>query len=98
MDLSFISLKKVLPAAWPRVRAGGLLIALVKPQFEATKAEASAGRGVIRDDVIQQRVLDEVRTFALAELPGAKLFGEMPSPLLGGDGNREFLLGLRKGA
>jgi 23S rRNA (cytidine1920-2'-O)/16S rRNA (cytidine1409-2'-O)-methyltransferase len=97
LDLAFISLTKVLPSAWSRLRPGGRLVALVKPQFEATRAEASAGRGVIRDSAVQERVLAEVRAFALAQLPGATLLGAMPSPLLGGDGNREFLLGLNKG-
>jgi 23S rRNA (cytidine1920-2'-O)/16S rRNA (cytidine1409-2'-O)-methyltransferase len=96
MDVSFISLTKVLPAAWARVRPGGILIALVKPQFEATKAEASAGKGVIRDRAIHSRVLNDIKSFCATELPGASLFGEMESPLRGGDGNVEFLLGLRK--
>jgi 23S rRNA (cytidine1920-2'-O)/16S rRNA (cytidine1409-2'-O)-methyltransferase len=96
LDLAFISLTKVLPAAWSRLRSLGHLVALVKPQFEATRAEASAGRGIIRDPAVQARVLGEIRAFALGQLAGAVLLGEMPSPLLGGDGNREFLLGLRK--
>ncbi len=96
MDLSFISLKSVLPAVWPFLRPGGVLVALVKPQFEAGKAEADKGRGVIRDEAVRQAVLDGVRAFALAELPGAQLIGEMDSPLAGADGNREFLLGLKK--
>ncbi len=96
MDLSFISLRTVLPAVWPCLRRGGTLIALVKPQFEAGKAEADKGRGVIRDPAVQQAVLVEVTAFALAELPGAELVGTMDSPITGGDGNREFLLGLRK--
>lgn len=96
MDLSFISLKSVLPAVWPFLRAGGTLVALVKPQFEAGKTEADKGRGVIRDEAVRQAVLDGVRTFALAELPGAQLIGETDSPLAGADGNREFLLGLKK--
>ncbi len=96
MDLSFISLRKVLPAVWPLVRAGGTLVALVKPQFEAGKAEADKGRGVIRDVAVQAAVLADVTAFALAALPGATLLGTMDSPITGGDGNREFLLGLRK--
>ncbi|HTB79992.1 MAG TPA: TlyA family RNA methyltransferase [Opitutaceae bacterium] len=96
MDLSFISLKSVLPAVWPFLRAGGTLVALVKPQFEAGKAEADKGRGVIRDETVRQAVLAGVRAFALAELPRAQLIGEMDSPLAGADGNREFLLGLKK--
>jgi 23S rRNA (cytidine1920-2'-O)/16S rRNA (cytidine1409-2'-O)-methyltransferase len=96
MDLSFISLKAVLPAVWPFLRPGGLLIALVKPQFEAGKAEADKGHWVIRDPAVQTAVLNTVTTFALAGLPGATLLGSMDSPLTGADGNREFLLGLRK--
>jgi 23S rRNA (cytidine1920-2'-O)/16S rRNA (cytidine1409-2'-O)-methyltransferase len=98
MDLSFISLKAVLPAVWRFLRPGGLLVALVKPQFEAGKAEADKGRGVIRDPAVQAEVLTGVTTFALRELPGAVLLGSMTSPLTGADGNREFLLGLRKTA
>ncbi len=98
MDLAFISLRAVLPAVWPLLRAGGTLVALVKPQFEAGKAEADKGRGVIRDPAVQQAVLAGVTAFALAELPHAALIGTMDSPIAGGDGNREFLLGLRKGA
>ena len=97
MDLSFISLRTVLPAVWPRLRPGGILIALVKPQFEAGKAEADKGRGVIRDTAVQQAALDRVREAALA-LPEAKLIGAIDSPLTGADGNREFLLGVRKEA
>jgi 23S rRNA (cytidine1920-2'-O)/16S rRNA (cytidine1409-2'-O)-methyltransferase len=96
MDLSFISLKTVLPPIWSFLRPGGLLIALVKPQFEAGKAEADKGRGVIRDPAVQAEVLAGVTAFALHELPGAILLGSMASPLTGADGNREFLLGLQK--
>jgi len=96
MDLSFISLKTVLPAVWPFLRPGGLLVALVKPQFEAGKSEADKGRGVIRDPTVQAGVLADITAFALRDLPGAILFGSVPSPLAGADGNREFLLGLRK--
>ncbi|HWA84767.1 MAG TPA: TlyA family RNA methyltransferase [Opitutus sp.] len=96
MDLSFISLKTVLPAVWPFLRTGDPLIALVKPQFEAGRSEADKGRGVIRDPVVQAATLAGVRDFALAELPGAQLAGTMDSPIAGGDGNREFLLCLRK--
>lgn len=96
MDLSFISLKTVLPAAWPFVRPGGILIALIKPQFEAGKAEADRGRGVIRDPAVQEAARADVCSFALAELPGATMLGVMNSPLAGADGNREYLLGLKK--
>ena len=96
MDLSFISLKAVLPAVWPHLRAGGTLVALVKPQFEAGKAEVDKGRGVIRSAAVQDATLASVRDFALAELPGARLVGTMDSPITGADGNREFLLCLAK--
>ena len=96
MDLSFISLKSVLPAVWPFLRPGGTLIALVKPQFEAGKTEVDRGQGIIRDDLVRQRVLAEVRGFTLHELAGAELLGEMECPVAGADGNREFLLGLTK--
>jgi len=96
MDLSFISLRSVLPAVWPLLRAGGTLIALVKPQFEAGKTEVDKGRGVIRDTAVQDAVLAAIRDFALARLPAAHLVGTMDSPITGTDGNREFLLCLGK--
>lgn len=96
MDLSFISLKAVLPAVWMLLRSGGTLVALVKPQFEAGKAEADKGRGVIRDPSVQAAALAGVREFALTTLAGAQLVGTMDSPITGGDGNREFLLCLRR--
>lgn len=96
MDLSFISLTKVLPAVWQFLESEGILIALVKPQFEAEKHEVDAGRGIIRDEAVQERVLSQIENFALKELPGAKLIGKMDSPIKGTDGNREFLLGLQR--
>jgi len=96
MDLSFISLKAVLPAVWAFLRPGGVLVALVKPQFEAGKKEADKGRGVIRDASVQEAALASVRDFALARLPGAHLEGSMDSPIEGAEGNREFLLCLRR--
>jgi|GEM_PF-15939 len=97
MDLSFISLCSVLPAVWSFVQEGtGVLVALVKPQFEAGKAEVDKGRGVIRDAAVQEAALAKVRDFALAELPAAELVGHIDSPIKGADGNREFLLALRK--
>lgn len=96
VDLSFISLRLVLPAVWPFLRPGAVLIALVKPQFEAGKGAADKGQGVIRDAAVQAAVLADVTAFALARLAGAELIGTMESPLRGAEGNREFLLGLRK--
>ena len=96
MDLSFISLTVVLPAIWPLLRTGGVLVALVKPQFEAGKADVDKGQGVIRDPAVQDAALARVRDFARAELPKAELMGTIDSPITGTDGNREFLLALRK--
>ena len=97
IDVSFISLKIILPAVWPFARTdGGILIALVKPQFEAGKTEVDKGRGVLRDRVLQDAILADITAYAQRELPAATLIGSMDSPITGADGNREFLLGLRK--
>jgi len=95
IDVSFISLRSILPSAWPLLKTGGVLVALVKPQFEAGKAEADKGHGVIRDPAVHQRVLTDV-TACAAALPAANVLGTMDSPLTGADGNREFLIALRK--
>lgn len=90
-DLSFISLTVVAPVlAGPLLAPGGDLVLLVKPQFEAGRAEASRGKGVIRDPVIWRRTL-----FAVAsalEACGAAIMGVMASPVPGPAGNTEFLL------
>ncbi len=96
MDLSFISLRKILPATWPFVCPSGVLIALIKPQFEAGKAAVDKGRGIIRDAALQEQIRDDICDFALTELTGAKLIGVIDSPITGTDGNREFLMGLQK--
>jgi 23S rRNA (cytidine1920-2'-O)/16S rRNA (cytidine1409-2'-O)-methyltransferase len=95
MDLSFISLNLILPVAWQRVGQGGHLVALIKPQFEATKAEADKGRGIIKDPAIHARVV-EALTVTGAGLPGATVLGVIPSPIEGGEGNKEFLIGLKR--
>jgi 23S rRNA (cytidine1920-2'-O)/16S rRNA (cytidine1409-2'-O)-methyltransferase len=95
-DLSFISLRTVAPALLACAAPGADLVLLVKPQFEAGRAEASRGRGVIRDPEVRSRVLEEV-SGALAAL-GAAIMGTMESPLKGADGNVELLLHARKGA
>jgi 23S rRNA (cytidine1920-2'-O)/16S rRNA (cytidine1409-2'-O)-methyltransferase len=93
-DLSFISLRTVLPAL---LRLGPSdLVVLVKPQFEAGREDAAKGRGVIRDPAVWQRVLDDVR--AAAATQGAAMMGVMPSPITGAQGNVEFLAHLRPGS
>ena len=94
-DLSFISLRTVLPAVLPLGREGADVVLLVKPQFEAGREEAARGRGVIVDPVVWRRVLGEVAS-ALVDA-GAAIMGAMASPLTGADGNVEFLLHARVG-
>jgi 23S rRNA (cytidine1920-2'-O)/16S rRNA (cytidine1409-2'-O)-methyltransferase len=96
LDLSFISLRKVIPVAWQLLDQGGHLIALVKPQFEATKKEADKSRGVICDSTIHDRIINELKEFIVAELPDSYLFGIEESSIKGAKGNKEFLLGLRR--
>jgi len=95
VDCSFISLKKILPPAAPLVKTGGRMVALIKPQFEAGKAEADKGRGVITDAAIHERVLNELREFVAAEA-GLCWRGVVQSPLLGPAGNKEFLALIEK--
>ncbi len=95
IDCSFISLRKILPAAVALLRSSGKIIALVKPQFEAGKAEADKGAGVIRDPAIHRRVLEELAGF-VAGLAGVRWHGATESPLVGPAGNKEFLVLLEK--
>jgi 23S rRNA (cytidine1920-2'-O)/16S rRNA (cytidine1409-2'-O)-methyltransferase len=96
IDCSFISLRKILPAAVGLLAVAGRIIALVKPQFEAGKAEADKGEGVITDPVIHARVLAELESFVAAELPSIAWRGVTESPLLGPAGNKEFLVLLER--
>ena len=96
MDLSFISLKKVLPNVWNFLEPDGVLIALVKPQFEAEKDEVDLGKGIIKNEAIHNRVLNDIIEFSLSELESSELIGSIPSPIKGTDGNVEFLIGLLK--
>jgi len=94
-DCSFISLKKILPPAVPLLKPDGRIIALVKPQFEAGKAEADKGRGVITDAAVHERVLAELQDFVTAQA-GLCWRGVVQSPLLGPAGNKEFLALIEK--
>jgi 23S rRNA (cytidine1920-2'-O)/16S rRNA (cytidine1409-2'-O)-methyltransferase len=91
VDCSFISLRRILPPVPGLLRPGGHILALVKPQFEAGKAEADRGAGVISDPAVHARVLTELEAFVHAELPTLRWLGHVESPLLGPAGNREFL-------
>jgi 23S rRNA (cytidine1920-2'-O)/16S rRNA (cytidine1409-2'-O)-methyltransferase len=89
-DLSFISLRLVLPALLGLAAPGATLVPLVKPQFEAGRDAAAKGRGIIRDPAIWRQVLDDVAGALRAA--GATIMGGMVSPIHGADGNVEFLL------
>ena len=91
IDCSFISLRKILGPAVALLRPSGKILALIKPQFEAGKAEADKGKGVITDPAIHERVLNELREFTLLQL-GLVWRGVTESPLLGPAGNKEFLV------
>ncbi len=95
VDCSFISLRQILPSAISLLDRAGEIVALIKPQFEAGKAEADRGAGVISDPAVHERVIRELEQFATAEL---RLLwrGVTQSPLLGPAGNKEFLVHLEK--
>ena len=95
IDCSFISLRNILPAAIALLQPDGKIVALVKPQFEAGKAEADKGRGVISDPLVHERVLSELRAFVGAQ-SGLRWQGVVESPLLGPAGNKEFLALIEK--
>ncbi len=88
-DLSFISLKLVIPTLVELAKPGASMLLLIKPQFEAGRQEASKNRGVITDPVIHERVIQEVRSAALSV--GAVMLGVMESPVTGSAGNLEFV-------
>jgi 23S rRNA (cytidine1920-2'-O)/16S rRNA (cytidine1409-2'-O)-methyltransferase len=98
MDLSFISLKLILPVVWDFLEPGGRLIALIKPQFEAGKEEADRFKGVITDTAIRERIRDDILAFAQASLPGSGLVGWCESPISGMNGNLEYLAGWTRNA
>jgi 23S rRNA (cytidine1920-2'-O)/16S rRNA (cytidine1409-2'-O)-methyltransferase len=89
VDVSFISLKLVLPVALALAQTPAQLVALIKPQFEAGRAALK--KGIVRDAAVHAAVCDDIAAF-VASL-GWRVIGVMPSPIAGGDGNAEFLLG-----
>jgi len=93
LDLSFISLEKVVPAVADVVKSGGWLIALVKPQFEAVRWQVGKG-GLIKDPRVHAEILGRFVCWAVDRNFG--LEGLTPSPILGAEGNREFFVLLRK--
>jgi 23S rRNA (cytidine1920-2'-O)/16S rRNA (cytidine1409-2'-O)-methyltransferase len=89
IDVSFISLRLVLPAVAKLLAPRARLVALVKPQFETKRSALK--KGVLRDEALQRQICAEMAEF-VADL-GFAVSGPIPSPIEGGDGNREFLLG-----
>ena len=93
IDVSFISLRLVLPPVAALLAPGGWIVALIKPQFEAGRLEVSRGGGVISDPLVHQRVLQEILSF-VQELGTLAAHGLILSPIAGRDGNHEYLLWL----
>ena len=95
VDVSFISLTVIIPVLVTLCQPGSPMVLLVKPQFEAGRAEVSRGRGVITDPAIHDRVRAEVA--AALVTAGCDVLAWMDSPILGGEGNRELLVHARTG-
>jgi 23S rRNA (cytidine1920-2'-O)/16S rRNA (cytidine1409-2'-O)-methyltransferase len=91
VDVSFISLKLVLPALDRLLRRPAALVALIKPQFEAGKSNVK--KGIVRDAAVHVAVCDDIAAFAAAL--GWQVAGVIRSPIEGGEGNKEFLMGAR---
>lgn len=94
VDVSFISLKLVLPAALALAAPDCRLVALIKPQFEAGREQVQKGRGIVRDPAVHVAVCDEIASFV--GTLGCIVEAMLTSPITGGDGNREFLLVARR--
>ncbi len=92
-DASFVSLRIVLPPAFALAGPRAGLVALIKPQFEAGRAALK--KGIVRDPEIQAAVCRDISAFVAGA--GWAILGMAPSPIAGGDGNLEFLLGARRG-
>ena len=93
-DVSFISQRQVLPPALALAEAGAFGVILVKPQFEVGRAGVGKG-GIVRDSAVAARSAEDLAAW-LAGQPGWTVDGIVPSPIRGGDGNREFLIGCRR--
>ncbi len=90
-DVSFISAMKALPAALARADKGAWLVVLVKPQFEAGRAAVGKG-GIVRDEAVQRQTVETVIGWLETEM-GWRVLGAIESPITGGDGNQEYLVG-----
>ena len=95
-DVSFIGLEKVLPAPLALTAPGARLIALVKPQFEVGKGQVGKG-GIVRDPALHAEVCGRIQAW-LDALPDWRVLGLTESPILGADGNKEFLIAAARGS
>jgi 23S rRNA (cytidine1920-2'-O)/16S rRNA (cytidine1409-2'-O)-methyltransferase len=89
IDVSFISLEKVIPSVIPFLNAGGGIVALIKPQFEVGKGQVGKG-GIVRDEAAREAARDRIAAFIAGQ--GFEVKGVIPSPITGQDGNVEFLM------
>ncbi len=96
IDVSFISLTLILPPAFELLRPDGVILPLIKPQFELRREEVGRG-GVVRDAALHARAVEKIHAFVTGQ-PGAAWSGCIESPILGGEGNKEFLACLRASA
>lgn len=94
VDVSFISVTKLLGPVLQLAASGAWMVVLVKPQFEVGRENVGGG-GIVRDEAARQGALQTVRDWIAAQ-PGWMIVGDMDSPILGGSGNSEFLLGARR--
>jgi 23S rRNA (cytidine1920-2'-O)/16S rRNA (cytidine1409-2'-O)-methyltransferase len=92
IDVSFISLTRILPAAFAILEdsPGAEVVALIKPQFESSRSEVGKG-GIVKDPAVHRRAVDAVMEFVASHAPAWRWVGEMDSPILGTEGNKEFL-------
>lgn len=95
-DLSFISLEKVLKPLFSLLSPDGMLVCLVKPQFETSPEIMRKSKGVLKDEKLRHIALDKITNYIRANCPDFQITGVMPSPIRGGDGNIEYLLGVKK--
>lgn len=93
VDVSFISLKLVLPAMEKLLHPRATLVALIKPQFEAGRADSK--KGIVRDPAVHAAICADIEAFLSAR--GWRVAGTIPSPIPGGDGNREFFIEAERG-
>ncbi|HVT04797.1 MAG TPA: TlyA family RNA methyltransferase [Thermoanaerobaculia bacterium] len=94
IDVSFISLRYIIPVLPPLLRCGGEVVALIKPQFEVGREEVGKG-GIVRDEAQRRQVVDGIVAFAGEQ--GFEVIGTMASPIKGAEGNVEFLMYARLG-